>query len=1009
MNLKEKLLKPEVLWHVGAVAAFLIVACVYFYPALKGYTVDSNDVKNWVGTSQEIKDYRENDGDQILWTNSIFAGMPATQISMAWEGRQLPDLFRQVFTLWTPQPINYLLAYFLSFYIMAISFRIKPLLGILGAFAYGFSSYFIVILEAGHNTKAGALGYAPLLIAGFIFAYRWRNWILGVALSGLFMCFELISNHVQITYYFGFILIGLGVVELIRYAKKGELLKFGKITGGLIVAYAIAALVNIGNLKGTQEYAQYTMRGGSDLTAKVDSTQQAQIQQNADASGNLSLDYITYWSYGKGETFTLLVPNFKGGETMAIGDNESNTDQIQKAESMYRGNIKQSNQYWGDQPFTSGPVYVGAIIFLLSILSLIYTKDKARWALLAVSILAILLSWGKNFMGLTEFFVEYFPLYGKFRTVTMILVIVELSLPLLAIMFLHRLYKSREEIAQNIKPFLIATGAVLLLLLGMGAAPGMFNDFMSNQEKEMMAGITNPEQLNFVENYFAELEKVRQGIFRADVWRSFFLVLLGGGLVFAYLRKAFNFTVLAAALTVITLFDLALIDKRYLGTEDKGKGFAQWRESYRKNYPYMAGDAENQIFAMETQNNPELVAKCDSAMNAMKETFSKDISGTEKQRKLDWARFRTFNRYTHFRVLENNNLTSSGYVPYFFKCIGGYHGAKLSRYQDLIENQIVKSNSEVMNMLNMKYVVTPQYDQRGKEVINSKLIQRNDGALGNAWFVKEVKVVENADEEMAALDLKSSFQLTKHSVTPVMVNGQEIEGSLILDGSERVQYVDMNIGSDLSLNIDTLDIPLPGGQMQSGERIVLIKDQQKGLNWGYADMVDSTFNRVFELEKLASSGFRAAEVAVMDKKFQENISGTSYSGDGTIELTSYHPDKLQYRSSSTSDQLAVFSEIYYPIGWKAFVDGNEVPMSRVNFVLRAVEIPAGEHTVTLEFDLDSYHSSGTIAWSASIGIFLLIALGFFMNSRIKGEDYDPNDEVATVASVAEEDVPAEEA
>lgn len=980
------ILKPKNAWHLGAVLVFIAVSCIFFHPALKGYTLDAHDVKTWVGMSQEVKDYRENTGEQILWTNSMFSGMPSTQISMVYEGGQFIRFIRNAFSLWLPQPISFLFAFFISFYILACTLRIKPLFGALGAIGYGFSTYLIVIIEAGHNTKAGALGYAPLLIAGFILAYRRKSWLLGVALSAIFMGMEMQANHLQITYYFAFILLGLGIVELIRYAEKKRLIKFAKVTGAMVLAYGLAVLMNIGNITGTEEYAKHTIRGGSDLAEfqEPDTTAGAQTTM-VNKDGKLSIDYITNWSYGKGETWTLLVPNFKGGESVAIGNNEDNKGYLKDVKGPYKPFVSGQSQYFGNQPFTSGPVYAGALLVLLAIISLFYVKDRYKWALLAVSFLAILLSWGKNLMWFTEFFVDYVPLYGSFRTVTMILVIVEIAIPLLAIMFLQRLYKNREEIAKNIKPFLIVSGSVLVILLAMGFAPGMFTDFLSDRESLALADMTDPAMLAQYEDAFAELEAVRTSVFTADVWRSFIFVLLGAAAVFAFIRKIFEVEILGTILLVLALADLISVNKRYIGAEEQGKGYVQWQESYKKTYPYAAGNAEEQIYAREIQTKPELMAEIEQSLANQKKDFDADMSAGEKKRRLDWMRFRLLNRKTNYRVYEMNNLTSSSYTSYFHKSIGGYHGAKLSRYQDLIENQLAVNNQAVQNMLNMKYVIQPIPDQRGN-IVDSRLIQQNNGAMGNAWFVKEAKVVGNAMEEMRALDSYKSFNMEVLSVTPVLINGQQAEGSVSLNGTEQVSFLDVKVNADLQMKIDTTMIPMPFQQIKAGEQIAYIRDTM-GLQWVFADMIDSTFDRIVTLKTTGVEGFDPVREAIVGEDFASDLA-TSYTGEGTIEMTSYHPDELVYTSNSSSEQLAVFSEIYYPIGWKAFVDDEEVPIRRVNYVLRGLDVPAGEHTIKFVYDLDSYKSAGLMMWLSSIGAILFLAFALFMEYRNRGNEKD---------------------
>ena len=738
-KITDKLLQKKNWWHVGAIGLFLLVSCVYFYPNLKGYTVNQGDVTNWVGASQEIIDYR-NTGEEAGWTNAMFSGMPSTQISVIYEGRGIMMGIKNLFKLGLPEPIAFMFLYFFSFYILALSLKIKPVLAIVGSMGFGFSSSMIIIIEAGHSTKAGAIAFAPLVLAGFIYAYRWKNWVLGVALSSLFMCLELISNHLQITYYLGFILVAFGIVELIKHLKKDNgLIKFLKVTGGIIVGYVLALMVNYGNISGTNEYGKYTTRGGTDLTLNSDGTSNDEI-----VTSGLDREYITAWSYGKGETFTFIVPNFKGGETMAIGGNEKNDDVIKDVKGQFKKDVQGSNQYWGEQPFTSGPVYLGVTVVFLAILALVYSENKYKWALLVVTLLTVMLSWGKNLMGFTDIFLDYLPGYNKFRAVTIILAIAQICVPLLGVMFLHKLVKSKDDIAKNVKPFLIASGAFCLLLIIFLAVPTAFNSFITVQENDALVGIADPNQYDYVASLFDELEKARISIFRKDVTRSLAFVVVTFGVMFAFLKGAFNKYVLAGVLGVLIIFDLGMVDKRYLANEEKGKGYEQWIEKCKQNYPYAAGAGDNEIFNREVQSDPSLLFKIDSLVSETEKSFPAEMTGTEKVRRLDWARFRALNRFTNYRVMELGNAFNSSFVSYFHKSIGGYHGAKLGRYQELIEFQISKNNPSVLDMLNMKYQIAAQPGAGGQKT--SQFVKENTTAMGNVWFAKEINNVANADE-----------------------------------------------------------------------------------------------------------------------------------------------------------------------------------------------------------------------------------------------------------------------
>lgn len=990
-RLKEILLKKSNLWHLGAVVLFLVAASVYFYPSYSGYTIKQGDVTNFVGMAQEIKDYRAS-GEEVGWTNSMFSGMPSTQISVIYEGRAIPGFFRDAYKLWLPDPVSFLFIYFISFYIMCISFRMKPLVAALSALAFGLSSSQIIIIEAGHLTKAAAIGYAPLLIAGMVFAYRWKNWILGVALSAVFMTFELMANHIQITYYMTFVLLGLGIVELVRYIKKKEFVKFAKITGGLLVAYTVALLVNIGNISGTNEYAKYTTRGGTDLTITANGEPNKEI-----ATSGLDREYVTAWSYGIDETFTFLVPNYKGGETMALGNNEKSKEILKDVEPMYKNFVAQNNQYWGDQPFTSGPVYLGIIVVFLAILGLIYSKEKFRWALLAVTILTVMLSWGKNFMPLTDFFLDNVPGYNKFRAVTIILCVAQLCVPLLGALFLHQLIKGREKIKENIKPFFIASGALAFVLLVFLAIPGEVNQMISDAEQAQLDSmdISTPEgeqMFNMYIEAFAQLEQARISVFRSDVLRSFALFLLAFGVVFAFIRGLFNKYVMGGILALLILIDLGGVDTRYLNTEKKGRNYSQWTERWKQQYPYSAGNADIEIFNREAQKNPNLLFAVDSAMNA----FSFDgMENREKARVMDWLKFRVLNRYTNYRVMDMSNPFNSSYVSYFHKSIGGYHGAKLGRYQELIEFHIGNMNPSVLDMLNMKYQIASSPTQSGD--MNSQFVKENTTAMGNAWLTKNVKFVETADDEILALDSRNTATLTiGNAGYPVYVGGELTTDKKRVTGGENVYFLMPTVDSTGRMIIDTVEQQLPVEQAAAFD-LSLVSMGNGQWNWAYDAMLDSSYSKIMTLTTADRDGWDPRMETIVHTDFKDDLTQETYSGEGTIIMAAYHPESILYKFSSSEKQLVVFSEIYYPLGWKAFVDGAEVPIIRVNYALRAIEVPAGECTIELVYDLPSYNRSTTLAWVGSILILLLIGAGIYIESKRtdKVPDEETEDEKAT--------------
>jgi Bacterial membrane protein YfhO len=1035
-RLKEKILQKSNLWHVGAILFFIIVASIFFYPAWSGYNVEQGDVTNWVGASQEIKDYRESVG-QPGWTNAMFSGMPSTQISMYYPGRNIPFFLRDVYSLWMPRPVSIMFIYFLSFYIMAMSFKMKPLVAILGAVMFGLSSSQIIIIEAGHLTKALAIGFAPLLIAGMIYAYRWKNWILGLGLSSLFMTFELSANHLQITYYMAFVLLALGLVELYRSASpsknnaftiigtlivllgivlsvfshgtmmriglfilpvaiglalliknatdKKKLIKFGKVSAGLGLAYGIALIVNMGNIIGTNEYAKFTTRGGTDLTITATGETNDEL-----ATSGLDREYITSWSYGKGETFTFIIPNFKGGETMRLGDNDANKNIIKDVPGEGRAFVKGNNQYWGNQPFTSGPVYLGIIVVLLALLGLIYSKDKFRWALLAVTILTVMLSWGKNYMGLTNFFLDNLPGYNKFRAVTIILAVAQLTVPLLGLLFLHRLVSAREKIKENIVPMYIGGGSLAFILLLFMATPSALTNFHSDVEMEQLDGIDlstpqGEQTYDYYSDQYSMLADARASILKKDATRSFAMLVLAFGVILFFVRGAYSKYVMGGILALLVLIDLGGVDKRFLDTKKKGRNYEQWTETWKQQLPYNAGNADLQIFNLEAQANPKLLLAVDSALNSI------DFDGMEnkeKSRAIDWTKFRTLNRYTNYRVFDYGNPFNSSYASYFHKSIGGYHGAKLGRYQELIEFHIGNSNPAVLDMLNMKYKIA---SQRGQTGWNSQFVGENPSRMGNAWFTKSVKAVETADDEIVALTASMSPTLTiGETALVIFINGDSVSGKMKVTGTEDVYFMYPTQQADGSFILDTVRQTLPVQQAEAFD-LSLIPGQQPGTwQWAYDEMLDTSIARIMTLSAAERTGWDPSLETIVGADFIDQVSQENYSAEGSIEMTSYHPDNLTYKSSSPDQQLAVFSEIHYPLGWKAYVDGEEVPISRVNYTLRAIEIPAGDHIVEFVYNLPSFEKSGTFAWMGSILMLIFIGAGVFV--EIKRKDGEAEEE-----------------
>ena len=667
--------------HILVVIGLLAVALAYMNPVLQGKTLVQSDIVNFLGMSKEIKDFREATGEEPLWTNSMFGGMPAYQISTLYPNNWSKK-FIQIFIDAIPHPANLLFLMLAGAYFMFIMLGVGWRYALVGTIAFGLASYSVIIIEAGHNSKAHAMAYMAPVIGSILLSYRGRIW-LGSALLALFLSLQIATNHLQITYYLLLTVLVLGIVKLVGAVKHGELPKFLKATGVMVIAAVLAVGPNFGALWTTADYGKETMRGKSELSAKQEK------------SSGLEKDYAMRWSYGVGETFTLLIPDFMGGSSMNsfLANEESATYEAfvsnrpttqQEAQQMQQLQ-RMTTSYWGAQPFTSGPVYLGSIICFLAFLAMFVLKNDNRWWLLGAFILSVMLSWGENFAVFSDLFFNYFPGYNKFRAVSMTLVIAQLVLPILAVLGLQAFFNTekRKELRQ---PLMIATGVVGGLCLIFALAPGVFLDFMTDQDSNLIG--TRFEWL------LDALQEDRASLVKSDSMRSLVFILVTAGLLLAYQMEKLKAQVVGLIIAVLVLADMWTVDQRYLSEDDFVK------KSKAKNV--IAPTAADKQILADTDPNFRVV-------NLAANTF-------------------------------NDSKTS-----YFHKSVGGYHGAKLQRYQELIDSCISQTNLAVLNMLNTKYFITP--DAQGQPSV-----RRNPLALGNAWFVEEVKMVDNADQEIEFLN-----------------------------------------------------------------------------------------------------------------------------------------------------------------------------------------------------------------------------------------------------------------
>lgn len=821
MNLLKKIL-PDVV----AILLFALISFVYFYPAVpEGRILSQHDSVAGIGSGEEAKEYLQRTGERTRWTNSIFGGMPTYQMSPSYKSTDTLKSVENLYHLYLPQYVWYVFVMLLGFYILLRAFDFSVWLSSLGAIIWAFSSYFFIIIAAGHIWKFITLAYIPPTIAGMVLAYKGK-YVRGALLTAIFVAFQIMSNHVQMSYYFLFVMLFMVIAYGVSAYQKKELPKFFKATAIIGIAGILGVCVNLSNLYHTYEYSKETMRGKSELVKPNNDNQ---------TKGGLERDYITQWSYGIGETFSLLVPNVKGGASVPLAANEK---AMEKADPMYGGIYSQIGQYWGEQPGTSGPVYVGAFVMFLFVLGMFIVKGPMKWALVAATLLSILLSWGRNFMGFTDLFLDYIPLYDKFRAVSSILVIAEFTIPLLAMLALKEVIYKPEIIREKKREFIasfVLTGGIALLF---AVAPRLFfSSFVSTMEMAAFQdGIPQDQLVAFLTN----LEDIRVSILTSDAWRSFFIVLVGVAILFFYSRKKINGKLTVIALVTLSLIDMWSVNKRYLYDD-------QFVDKSKQEITFNPTETDKYILQDRTLDY--------RVLNMASSTF-------------------------------NENNTS-----YWHKSIGGYHAAKLRRYQEMIEyhispeiNVLFKEVSDasgditkvdptkfsVINMLNTRYFIFPL--QGGKTVP-----LKNPYTFGNAWFVKDVKYVENANQEI-----------------------------------ESIKSVDL----------------------------------QKS--------------------------------AIVDKKFAEAIKPVDVDPMSTIKLISYEPNKLEYDVDSKTGGAVVFSEIYYP-GWKSFIDGKEVAHGRANYILRAMNVPSGKHTITFTFDPDSIHVTETIAFLA---IALIVIMCFAYISYI---------------------------
>lgn len=781
---------------------------MFFYPVLQGKKIFQSDIVQYTGMAKEQIDFRKSDQIEPYWTNSAFGGMPTYQLGAKYPYDFIGALDDAIRFL--PRPADYLFLYFIGLYVLLLVIKVDPLKAFIGALAFGFSTYLIIILGVGHNAKAHAIGYMPLVISGIILVFQ-RKYIWGGLLTMFAVALEMNANHFQMTYYLLMFLMLLSGFFVYQAVKLKEFKTLYNSFGVLAIAVIFAIGANATNLLATAEYAKFSTRGKSELTINADGSKN-------ESSSSLTHDYITEYSYGIAESLNLIAPRLFGG---------SNNEPLGTDSAMYAFMIAQGvpqaqaadfvsgmPTYWGDQPIVAAPAYIGIVVFFFVVVAMFIDKRKIKFVFFSGAIFALLLSWGKNFPLLTDFFIDFIPLYNKFRAVSSIQVLLELCFPVLAIMGLQSFFQLEKE--GQLKA--LKESGILIL--------GVFISLFLLKSSFSFAGASDSY---FRESYGPEfinvLKEDRMSLYSADLLRSTFLTLMVAGVLWLYIKNKFKQTTAIILVGLLMVFDLFFVDKKYVSADD-------FVSRSQVEVPFQETDADRQILQDKT----------------------------------------------NYRVFEVAGNLSSARTSYFHKSIGGYSAVKPRRMQQLFDYQIAKNNIEILNMLNVKYII--QTDSTGVSV---PVI--NPNANGNAWFVNGVKLVNRPDNEIQSL---SELDTKRVAVFNVHDYGAKFKNARLKRG------------------------------------------------WG------------------------------------EN---------GTIDVEIYKPNYIKYTSENSKNGLAVFSEIYYENGWNAYIDGVKTEHFPVNYVLRALQIPEGKHTIEFKFEPQVIKTGSIITLISSIGMLLLLVGGIYFERK----------------------------
>lgn len=795
--------------HLVVVLIFIITALLYFSPVLSGKKMFQSDIQQYRGMAKEQMDFRAANGEEPYWTDAAFGGMPTYQLGAKYPYNWIKSLDLSIRFL--PRPADYLFLYFIGFYVLLLVLKLDWKYAGLGALAFGFSSYLIIILGVGHNAKAHAIAYMPLVLSGILLTFR-KKYIWGFILTTVAMALEIVANHVQMTYYLMLLVLVLGVAYLIDAFRKNELQHFFKSVGVLVLAVVLAIGTNAASLMATSEYSAFSTRGKSDLTINPDGTPKTDV-------AGLDKEYINQYSYGISETLDLFIAGLYGGSNSEPYDKDSAFTEFLLQQGVPPAQVESifgqfGLYYWGSQPGVSGPAYLGAVVVFLFVLGIFMVKGRLKWWLLGGTILSLLLSFGSNLSWFTDLWIDYFPLYNKFRAVTSIQVIAELCVPVLAVFGLYKILQKTEVKEDKLKALKWTTGITGGLSLIILLFNGSLFSFAGGNDAYYIQ--------NFGMDFISAVKEDRKSLLVNETLKTLILVLIAAGLIWFYIKQKVSEIQVILVMAILIVFDLVQVDRRYVNTEN-------FMAARLVEQPFQASEADKQILQ-------------------------------------DTSRYRVFEQ----RIGLNGARTS-----YFHNSIGGYHGAKPARLQELAEFYLYQGNIQPLNLLNVKYIISQ--DEEGAEQV-----QQNPQANGNVWFVQNVKVVPDADAEILALDSLNTLQ-----------------------------------------------------------------------------------------------------TAVIQERYANELPRNIFPQDSTdnISLVEHQPNYLKYRSSAQEAKLAVFSEVYYPNGWNVYIDGEPSTYFKADYILRAMMVPEGKHTIEFKFEPQVVKTGSTISLASNILLLLIIFGGVFFTYR----------------------------